>query len=273
MPPETVARERDAETPSPASDAATVTVDGVSKRYGDTVVFEDVDLSIEPGEFVCLLGPSGCGKTTLLNLMAGLDEPTAGDVRFDGEPVDGPDHRRGVVFQDPLLYPWLSVRENIGFGPDIRGVEPDESQIDDLIGLIGLEEFEDARPSELSGGMKQRVSLARTLANDPELLLLDEPFSALDAITKMALQDELRDIIASLGLTAAFVTHDLEEAVYLGDRVVVLGERPSEIVGVVETDGDDALRDRESEAFLAKRNEVFELLEEGGLDEGGPSGD
>lgn len=263
MAPETVGRRRTDE-PSTSDAAATVTVDGVGKAYDDTVVFQDVDLEVAPGEFVCILGPSGCGKTTLLHLMAGLDEPTSGTVRFDGEPVDGPDHRRGVVFQDPLLYPWLSVRENIGFGPDIRGEAADEDRIDDLIAMIGLEEFEHASPSELSGGMKQRVSLARTLANDPELLLLDEPFSALDAITKMELQDELHRIIETLGLTAAFVTHDIEEAVYLGDRVAVLSERPSEIVGVVDADGDEALDDRESEAFLEKRNEVFDLLHEGG---------
>ncbi|MDZ7688840.1 MAG: ABC transporter ATP-binding protein [Halobacteriales archaeon] len=242
-----------------ASAEAVVEARDLTKRYGDTTVFESLNAEVRDGELLCLLGPSGCGKTTLLHLIAGLEEPTDGDVVFDGETVDGPDYRRGVVFQDPHLYPWRTVRENIEFGPDVRGEEADEKRVDDLIRMIGLEEFEDAKPSELSGGMAQRVSLARTLANDPELLLLDEPFSALDALTKMELQNELLDLMEDFEVASVFVTHDIEEAVYLGDRVAVMGAESEGIRKIVET-GDE--RDRDSAGFSEKKREVFRLFEE-----------
>ncbi|MFW5929936.1 MAG: ABC transporter ATP-binding protein, partial [Halobacteriota archaeon] len=202
---------------------AKIRAERLTKTYGEHLVFEDLELEVSEGETYCLLGPSGCGKTTLLDLLAGLERPTEGRVVFEGDEVNGPDHSRGVVFQDHHLYPWLTVRGNVEFGPRVRGESPDADHVDRLIRMIGLEEFEDARPAELSGGMAQRVSLARTLANDPELLLLDEPFSALDALTKMELQDELLGLMDNLDLTAVFVTHDVEEAVYVGDRVAVMG--------------------------------------------------
>lgn len=235
-----------------------VTIESLDKSYGDTQVFSDLDLTIEDGDFVCLLGQSGCGKTTLLHMIAGLESRDGGQIQFHGEPVRGPDYRRGVVFQDPHLYPWLSVRKNISIGPRLRGVEPDQQYVSELIDMVGLSEVEDADISSLSGGMAQRVSLARTLANDPELLLLDEPFSALDELTKMQLQDELTQIIDQLGLTAVFVTHDIEEAVYLGDRVVVLGEESTGVKGIERVT--DAGRARDNHESMERRRDVFQLL-------------
>lgn len=232
---------------------------GLTKRYAETVVFEDLDVAVRQGEILCLLGPSGCGKTTLLHLMAGLEDATAGELLFEDDPVTGPDYRRGLVFQDPHLYPWLTVRENIEFGPEIRGETADADRVDRLIEMIGLEAFADATPAELSGGMAQRVALARTLANDPELLLLDEPFSALDEFTKMQLQDDLLELRERLGLTAVFVTHDIAEAVYLGDRIGVMAAPPHGIAEVIEVDLDDP--DRDSRAFLETQQRVFRSLE------------
>lgn len=238
---------------------ATVEARDLTKRYDETLVFEDLDFEIGSGEVFCLLGPSGCGKTTLLHLIAGLEEPTDGGVHFEGDRIEGPDYRRGVVFQDPHLYPWRTVRGNIEFGPEVRGESADGDRVDELISMIGLEEFEDAKPSELSGGMAQRVSLARTLANGPDLLLLDEPFSALDELTKMELQDELLELIEALELTVVFVTHDIDEAVYLGDRVAVMDGEEGGIRRIVDIDLEDG---RDSEAFTEKRREVFRLFKE-----------
>jgi ABC-type nitrate/sulfonate/bicarbonate transport system ATPase subunit len=246
------------------TDAAPIVASDLTKRYDETLVFDGLDLSVDPGEVCCLLGPSGCGKTTLLHLLAGLEDPTDGRVEIDGEAVTGPDYRWGVVFQDPLLYPWLSVRENVEIGPRLRGEEPDDDVIDELLELVGLDGFEDADTSDLSGGMAQRASLARTLANEPEVLLLDEPFSALDQLTKMELQDELLRIVDELGVTAVFVTHDIDEAVYLGDRVAIMGQVPAGIEHVESIDSET--RSRDDEAFLAERAATFEHLEAVGLE-------
>jgi ABC-type nitrate/sulfonate/bicarbonate transport system ATPase subunit len=231
----------------------------LTKRYGDTLVFEELNASVREGELLCLLGPSGCGKTTLLHLIAGLEEPTDGNVYFNGERVEGPDYRRGVVFQDPHLYPWRTVRENVEFGPEVRGEKPDSDRVEELLRVVGLEEFEDATPSELSGGMAQRVSLARTLANDPEMLLMDEPFSALDALTKMELQDELIALMDEIEMTVVFVTHDIEEAVYLGDRVAVMG---GEGAGIRRVIGTEESNDRDSETFAEKKREILRMFKE-----------
>lgn len=245
--------------PHPAGSEA-ISVEHLSKSYGDELVFEDLDLGVADGEFLCLLGPSGCGKTTLLHMIAGLESPTAGRIVVDGDPVEGPHYKRGVVFQEPRLYPWLDVRKNVGIGPRLRGVEPDDELIAELLDLVGLGDAADVTPQNLSGGMAQRASLARTLANDPDVLLLDEPFSALDELTKMRLQDELLRIVDELGLTTVFVTHDIEEAVYLGDRVIVLGTGDTGISGVVDTA--DAERAREDPASLDIRRSLFDLLED-----------
>ena len=237
-----------------------IRVDGVAKQYGQEVVFDALDLGVQDGEFLCLLGPSGCGKTTLLHMIAGLESPTDGRIVVDGQTVDGPHYKRGVVFQEPRLYPWLNVFDNVAIGPRLRGVDPDEERIHELLTLVGLEDAAEVRPNNLSGGMAQRASLARTLANDPEALLLDEPFSALDEMTKMRLQDELLRIVSELSLTTVFVTHDIEEAVYLGDRVVVLGTNQGEITGIIDTS--DAKRSRADEASLEIRQSLFELLED-----------
>ena len=247
-----------------AADAASIVAAGLTKRYDETLVFDGLDLSVDPGEVCCLLGPSGCGKTTLLHLLAGLEVPTDGRVEIDGETVTSPDYRWGVVFQDPLLYPWLSVRENVAIGPRLRGEEPEADHVDDLLELVGLDGLEDAAPADLSGGMAQRASLARTLANEPEVLLLDEPFSALDQLTKMELQDELLRIVDELGVTAVFVTHDIDEAVYLGDRVAIMGPVPAGIEHVERIDSDT--RSRDDEAFLAERAATFERLEAVGFE-------
>ena len=255
--PEANARESGA-----AADAAPITASDLTKRYDETLVFEGLDLSVDPGEVCCLLGPSGCGKTTLLHLLAGLEEPSAGRVAIGGERVTGPDYRWGVVFQDPLLYPWLSVRENVEIGPRLRGETPDADHVDELLELVGLDGFADADTADLSGGMAQRASLARTLANDPAVLLVDEPFSALDQLTKMELQDELLRIVDELGVTTVFVTHDIDEAVYLGDRIAVMGPIPHGIEHVQQIDSDT--RSRDDDAFLTERTAAFEHLEAAG---------
>ena len=191
----------------------------------------DASLTIAKGEFVCLIGASGCGKSTLLRIMAGFEKPSAGEALMWGKPIDGPDPSRGMVFQDYALFPWLSVRDNIGFGPAARGLSSGEVRdtVDKFIELVGLQKFAKAYPHQLSGGMKQRVAIARVLANDAELVLMDEPFGALDAMTRERLQDELLDIWQRTKLTVVFVTHSIEEAIFLADRVVVMTPGPGRI--------------------------------------------
>jgi ABC-type nitrate/sulfonate/bicarbonate transport system ATPase subunit len=197
-----------------------------------------IDLTISPGELVCIVGPSGCGKTTLLRLMAGFLAPVVGVVLDEDAPVAGPDWRRGVVFQQAELYPWLTVVGNIGFGPKVRRIAPAERQrrTEHCLRMVGLTEFRDAHPHELSGGMQQRVALARALANEPHILLMDEPFGALDALTRERMQEELLAIWRNAGCTVVLVTHSVEEAVYLGTRVVVLSDRPATVEAEISVD-------------------------------------
>jgi NitT/TauT family transport system ATP-binding protein len=209
-------------------------VEGVGKTYpGGTEALRGATLSISAGEFVCLIGASGCGKSTLLRLVAGFEQPSTGQVLMAGHAVNGPGPDRGMVFQDYGLFPWLSVRGNIGFGPRSRGLPRSEvaALAERFIGMIGLERFADAYPHQLSGGMKQRVAIARVLANDARLVLMDEPFGALDAMTRERLQEELLALWARTGLTVVFVTHSIEEALVLADRVVVMSPGPGRIVG------------------------------------------
>ncbi len=191
----------------------------------------DASLTIAKGEFVCLIGASGCGKSTLLRIMAGFEQPSAGQALMWDKPIEGPEPSRGMVFQDYALFPWLSVRDNIGFGPTSRGLSRGEIKdtVDKFVELVGLQKFANAYPHQLSGGMKQRVAIARVLANDAELVLMDEPFGALDAMTRERLQDELLDIWQRTGLTVVFVTHSIEEAIFLADRVVVMTPGPGRI--------------------------------------------
>ena len=191
-----------------------------------------IDLTIEPGQFVCLAGPSGCGKTTLLRLIAGFMQPSEGSIRVGGEVVTKPSAERGVVFQQPMLYPWMTVRENVELGPRLRGVAKRErrEQAGRFLEMVGLADFAERRPYELSGGMQQRCQIARVLTNDPEIILMDEPFGALDALTRERLQDELLEIWRATGSTVLFITHSVDEAVFLGNRVMVMSPRPGRIV-------------------------------------------
>lgn len=200
-----------------------------SGRTGLVLAVNELSLDIEAGSFLAIVGPSGCGKSTLLRLLAGLLFPDKGEVLDDGQPVRGPNPRRGIVFQKPQLYPWLTVEKNVEFGPKMRGVpRADRKRLAaQYVEMVRLSEFAKSYPYELSGGMQQRAALARVLANDPKVLLMDEPFGALDALTREHLQDELREIWRSTGKTIVLVTHSVEEAVYLGTRVLVLSDRPA----------------------------------------------
>jgi NitT/TauT family transport system ATP-binding protein/sulfonate transport system ATP-binding protein len=193
-------------------------------------VLENIDLSVAPGEFVALLGPSGCGKSTLLRLIAGLEEPSRGEILADGVKIGPPDPSRILVFQDPTLFPWSTVWRNVATGLAARGVlEREKSRVDEAIELVGLTAFARAYPHQLSGGMAQRAALARALVNDPALLLLDEPLGKLDSLTRLSLQSELVSLWRDKQFTAILVTHDVEEALLLASRVIVLTERPARI--------------------------------------------
>ncbi|MDL5361593.1 ABC transporter ATP-binding protein [Halalkalicoccus sp. NIPERK01] len=218
-----------------------VGIEGVSKRYsgaqGPIQALDDVSFAVESGEFVCIVGPSGCGKSTLFRIVAGLEEASAGIVTLDGERVREPTTDMGIVFQEYHLFPWRTVEKNVAFGLEQQGVsDPErERRVGELIDLVGLSGFEEAYPSDLSGGMKQRVAIARALAVDPAILLMDEPFGAVDAQTRARLQEELLEIWRETEKTVLFVTHDVSEAVTLADRVVVMGTEPGhvrEIVGI-----------------------------------------
>ncbi len=211
----------------------------VSKQFvlqGQRIeALRDANLRVRKGEFVCLIGASGCGKSTLLRIVAGFETPSEGKALMWDTPIVGPGPQRGMVFQDYGLFPWLTVRNNIAFGPVSRGVPKSdvEEVTERFISLVGLQRFANAYPHQLSGGMKQRVAIARVLANDAEVVLMDEPFGALDAMTRERLQDELLDIWKRTGLTVLFVTHSIEEAIFLADRIVVMSPSPGRIANEV----------------------------------------
>jgi NitT/TauT family transport system ATP-binding protein len=222
---------------NPLSRAGAIEVRNVSQVFKtatqDVVALSDVSLEIKPGRFVVLVGPSGCGKSTLLMMMAGLQRPGAGAIRINGAPIEKPDPNRvGVVFQEASLFPWLTAEDNVEFPLALRGMSKAErrAKAEEALKLVGLEGFGKRHPHELSGGMKQRVSIARGLVQDPPVLLMDEPFAALDEQTRMTMGDELLRIWAATGKTVVFVTHSLTEAVYLADEVVVMSARPGRIV-------------------------------------------
>ncbi|QKW09066.1 ABC transporter ATP-binding protein [Streptomyces sp. NA04227] len=226
---------------------------------------EGIDLSIAPGEFVALVGPSGCGKSTLLDLLGGLTRPTEGRILLDGVPVTGPGLDRGIVFQQYALLPWRTARGNVEFGLEATGVPRRQraARAREFLNLVGLSGFEDRHPHELSGGMRQRVAIARSLAYDPDVLLMDEPFAALDAQTRESLQDELVRIWQRTGKVVVFITHSIDEAVYLGQRVAVMTSRPGRIKEIVPVSfgsrtGTDDLRS--SPEFARYRHQIWSLL-------------
>jgi NitT/TauT family transport system ATP-binding protein len=216
----------------------TISFENVSKTYsGQTEIraLEDVSFAVGEREFVALLGPSGCGKSTMLNLLAGFEEATEGAVLFDGKSVTRPGPDRGVVFQEAALFPWLTVWQNVIFGPQVQGIvrAEYEPQARKLLKLVGLEAFAEALPAQLSGGMRQRVGIARALVMSPKALLMDEPFGALDAQTRLSMQQLLLDVWQTLGTTVLFVTHDIDEAILLSDRICVMSARPGRIIRTI----------------------------------------
>ena len=232
----------------------------VFRRDGNsTSVLDNVDLEVGEGEFVCLLGPSGCGKSTMLNIVAGFLSPSSGEVRIDGQVVRGPDPRRIFVFQERGVFPWLTVEGNIGFGLFKLPQADRDQRIAHYVKLVGLQGFEKAYPGELSGGMKQRLEVARALAVNPDMLFLDEPFGALDSITRLIMRGELLRIWEAERKTIIFVTHDIEEAVQLADRVVVMSARPARIQRIVEIDIAHP-RDISSRRYLELRDGIFEEI-------------
>lgn len=245
-------------------------LDNVSKVFAKvesdvvTHALYNVSVTMESGEFISLVGPSGCGKSTILRLVAGLIMPTLGKVTVDGKEIEGPEPNRGMVFQKPTLFPWLTVEKNIGFSLKMQGkLKGNESKVERMLKVIGLEQFKDDYPGQLSGGMAQRVALVRSLINEPEILLLDEPLGALDAFTRMNMQDEILGMWADSKQLALMVTHDVDEAIYMGTRVLVMDANPGRIVADIKID-EAFPRDRSSAQFVEYRNEILNKLHFGG---------
>ena len=264
---EAVAPRRD-----PGASVPAVSMRALSLSFGALpparrTILDSITLDVREGEFLCIVGPSGSGKTTLLRLLAGLVQASAGEIRFRGQPISGPSRERAIVFQDysKALLPWRTVRANVALSLEARKVPASEQGpvIDALLAKMGLANAAHQFPGQLSGGMQQRVQIARCLAQHPNILLMDEPFGALDAMTRQGLQDEILLLAGEQAMTVVFITHDLEEAIYLGDRVVVLGGVPAQIVKTVDIDlprPRDQLTTREDPRFLAHRHRLFGLL-------------
>ncbi|MBA5688149.1 ABC transporter ATP-binding protein [Rugamonas apoptosis] len=239
-------------------------VDKVFSGAGrEVVALRDINLEIPRGQFVCLLGPSGCGKSTLLNAVAGFALPSGGDITADGQPVTGPGPARGMVFQEYALFPWMTVADNIAFGLEIKGQSKAQiaATVDRLLAMLSLSEFRQRYPKDLSGGMRQRVAIARVLALDSPIMLMDEPFGALDALTRRNLQDELLRIWSELKKTIIFVTHSIEEAIYLADRIIVMTYRPGTVKRDLLVDL-PRLRDPAAPEFNALKRELGQLVME-----------
>lgn len=233
-------------------------------KKGPVTAIDHVNLEVRDGEFVMIVGPSGCGKTTLINILGGLNTATSGEVLLDGKPVEGPGADRGMVFQGYSLFPWLTVQKNVEFGLKMKKMPKAQraAQAKKFIDLVGLTGFENALPKQLSGGMKQRVAIARTLANEPEILLMDEPFGALDAQTRVVMQELLADISKKTKTTILFITHDIDEAVLLGDRIYVMSRRPGTIREVLDVNI-PGVRSHESlvlPEFLATKKKIMDML-------------
>ena len=244
-----------------------ILIDGVGKVFHtagrDMVALQGIDLAIPQGQFVCLLGPSGCGKSTLLNAVAGFAPPTTGTITAGGRLVTGPGPERGMVFQEYALFPWMTVADNIGFGLRIqgKGEAATAAKVDQLLAMLSLVDFRHRYPKDLSGGMRQRVAIARVLALDSPIMLMDEPFGALDALTRRNLQEELLRLWAALNKTIIFVTHSIEEAIYLADRIVVMTYRPGTIKRDLLVDL-PRLRDPADASFNALKRELGQLVME-----------
>jgi len=231
------------------------------KQPGQQIdVLENVNADVAAGEFVCIVGPSGCGKSTLLNIVAGFISPTSGDALVEGVRVSRPDPRRIFVFQENGVFPWLNVRENISFGLRARTKEEQNAIVARYVEMVGLNGFEDAYTRELSGGMRQRVEIARALAADPDIIYMDEPFGALDFLTRMKMRADLTRIWQTERKTILFVTHDIEEAVQLADRIFVFTKRPATLQKILSVDLPRP-RDLDSPSYLRKRDEIFRLME------------
>jgi NitT/TauT family transport system ATP-binding protein len=243
----------------------TILFESVTKFFdqlnSEVLVLDDVSLSIAAGEFVVLLGPSGCGKTTLLKMLGGFEFPSSGEVLMEGKAITKPGPDRGTIFQAPTLFPWLSVLDNVLYGPRMRGsvTAEDRARAESLLNVVGLAGFEHYRPSKLSGGMQQRAAIARVLINDPAVLLADEPFAALDEYTRRAMQELFLDAISNQKRATLFVTHSVEEAVFLADRIVVMTSRPGRIRTIVNVPASRP-RDRSSRQFLDLMGAVFEII-------------
>lgn len=249
---------------------AKISLRGVTKSFSprgrtSLTALQDITFDVRAGEFLVLVGPSGCGKSTLLDLVAGLAKPSSGEILLDDRPITGPGLDRGVVFQQYALFPWRTAQANVEFGLEVKGFSRRERtrRAREVLELVDLTGFADRYPHELSGGMKQRVAIARSLAYEPEVLLMDEPYAALDAQTRESLQDELLDIWRRTGTTVLFITHSIEEAVYLGQRVAVMTSRPGRIKEVVDVGLPEVGRDvdlRSTPEFAALRGQIWNLL-------------
>ena len=239
-----------------------IRLEGVSFAYpeNEKSILNEVCLTVEDGEILCIIGRSGCGKSTLLRLVAGLIHPTLGKVAVNGREIDGPSPERGMVFQKPTLFPWLTVEKNIAFSLEMQGtLRGNEEKVRRMLHVIGLENFKDDYPAQLSGGMAQRVALVRSLINQPEILLLDEPLGALDAFTRMNMQDEILNIWSHRRQLALMVTHDVDEAIYMGTRILVMDAAPGRILADIKID-EGFPRDRSSASFVAYRNDILHRL-------------
>ena len=249
-----------------------IKIEKMNLKYGDsinsTLALKNISLEINRGEFICVLGPSGCGKSSLLKCIAGYVKPTSGRVLMQGKEVEGPDWHRGVVFQSPTLYPWMTVNENVEFGPKMRDLP--EAEIKDIrdyfLDEVNLSGFGENYTFELSGGMKQRVAIARVLANYPQVVLMDEPFGALDALTRENMQNLIRNIWEENNTTIFFITHDVDEALLLANRVVVMSKQPGEIIKIFNVDFTDQIFEKGSkeviynEDYFEVKNEIMDII-------------
>lgn len=233
----------------------------ISKNFGSLQVLSDIDITIEQGEFAAIVGPSGCGKSTALRMFAGLEFPSQGEALAGGKAIQGPSPERMFIFQEHALYPWSTVEDNVGLGLELAGVSKAEriERVNAVLDKVNLAGFNKYYPAQLSGGMKQRAAIARALVMDPDVLLLDEPYGALDALTRLTMQNELLNIWAGSGKTMLLITHDIDEALYLADKIFVMSARPGQVVETILLD-QPRPRNRNSEYFAANRQKIMSLL-------------